>query len=166
LTSNRFDYNIGLINGDVMIIGLLVFLIFLAFILALWEIQIEGKDGWAAKSPGWRIEKGWVMKLTGGRPLTGYHVFMTVFLIAIVHLPLFFVPWTWRLESLLLGFYVGMIFVEDFLWFVLNPYYGIKNFRKGKIWWHKEWWGPVPALYWILLAITVVLIYLGKNVIK
>jgi hypothetical protein len=149
-----------------MIIGLLVFLIFLAFILALWEIQIEGKDGWAAKSPGWRIEKGWVMKLTGGRPLTGFHFFMTVFLIAIVHLPLFFVPWTWRLESLLLGFYVGMIFVEDFLWFVLNPYYGIKNFRKGKIWWHKEWWGPVPALYWILLAITVVLIYLGKNVIK
>jgi len=166
LTSNRFDYNIGLINGDEMIIGLLVFLIFLAFILALWEIQIEGKDGWAAKSPGWRIEKGWVMKLTGGRPLTGYHFFMTVFLIAIVHLPLFFVPWTWRLESLLLGFYVGMIFVEDFLWFVLNPYYGIKNFRKGQIWWHKEWWGPVPALYWILLAITVVLIYLGKNVIK
>ena len=166
MTSNRFDYNIGLINGDEMIIGLLVFLIFLAFILALWEIQIEGKDGWAAKSPGWRIEKGWVMKLTGGRPLTGFHFFMTVFLIAIVHLPLFFVPWTWRLESLLLGFYVGMIFVEDFLWFVLNPYYGIKNFRKGKIWWHKEWWGPVPALYWILLAITVVLIYLGKNVIK
>jgi len=42
----------------------------------------RGKDGWAAKSPGWRIEKGWVMKLTGGRPLTGYHVFMTVFLVA------------------------------------------------------------------------------------
>jgi hypothetical protein len=149
-----------------MIIGLLVFMVFLAFILALWEIQIEGKDGWAAKSPGWRIEKEWVMKLTGGRPLTGYHVFMNVFLIAIVHLPLFFVPWMWRLECLLLGLYVWMVFVEDFLWFVLNPYYGIKNFRKGKIWWHKEWWGPVPALYWILLAITVILIYLGKNAIK
>ena len=24
----------------------------MAVILALWEIQIEGKDGWAAKSPG------------------------------------------------------------------------------------------------------------------
>jgi hypothetical protein len=149
-----------------MIIWLLVFMVFLAFILALWEIQIEGKDGWAAKSPGWRIEKSWVMKLTGGRPLTGYHVFMTVFLIAIVHLPLFFVPWTWHLECLLLGFYVGMVFVEDFLWFALNPYYGITRFRKGKIWWHKEWWGPVPALYWMLAAITVVLIYLGKNAIK
>jgi hypothetical protein len=44
----------------------------------------------------------------------------------------------WQLESLLLGFYVGMVFLEDFLWFVLDPYYGIKNFRKGKIWWHRE----------------------------
>jgi hypothetical protein len=148
-----------------MITGLLIFMVFLALILAMWEIQIEGKDGWAAKSPGWRIETGWVMKLTGGRPLTGYHVFMTVFLIAVIHLPLFFVPWSWRLESLLLGFYVGMVFIEDFLWFVLNPYYGIKNFRKGKIWWHKQWWGPVPALYWILLVIAAVLFYFGKNVI-
>jgi hypothetical protein len=90
---------------------------------------------------------------------------MTLFLIAIVHLPLFFVPWSWRLESLLLGFYVGMVFLEDFLWFVLNPYYGIKNFRKGKIWWHKQWWGPVPALYWFLLIAVIVLIYLGRAAI-
>ena len=146
-----------------MFIGMLVFMVFMAFVLALWEIQIEGRDGWAGKLPGWRIEKGWLMKLTQGRPLTGYHVYMTVFLIAIIHLPLFFVPWSWRLESLILGFYVGMVFIEDFLWFVLNPYFGIKNFRKGRIWWHKDWRGPVPALYWILLVITVVLIYFGRT---
>jgi hypothetical protein len=148
-----------------MIIGLIVFMIFLAFLLALWEIQIEGKDGWAAKLPGWRIERGWFIKLTGGRPITGYHLSMTLFLIALVHLPLFFVPWSWRLECLLLGFYVGMVFLEDFLWFVLNPYYGIKNFRKGKIWWHKPWWGPVPALYWFLFIIVIVLIYFGRTAI-
>jgi hypothetical protein len=148
-----------------MIIGLLAFMVFLSFILAYWEIQIEGKDGWAAKLPAWRIEKGWLVKLVGGRPITGYHFFMTLFLIAIVHLPLFFVPWRWQLESLLLGFYVGMVFLEDFLWFVLNPNYGIKNFRKGKIWWHKKWWGPVPALYWFLIVIVVVLIYFGRTAV-
>lgn len=148
-----------------MFAGLLIFIIFLAFILALWEIQIEGKDGWAAKIPAWRIEKGWVMKLTGGRPLTGYHVYMTVFLIAMVHLPLFFINWNWRRESLLLGVYVSIVFIEDFLWFVLNPHFGIKNFRKGKIWWHKQWWGPAPALYWILLVIAGILIYLGMPVL-
>jgi hypothetical protein len=90
---------------------------------------------------------------------------MTIFLIALVHLPLFFVSWNWRLESLLLGFYLGMVLVEDFFWFVLNPYYGIKNFRKGKIWWHKTWWGPVPSLYWILLVLVVILVYFGRGAI-
>jgi hypothetical protein len=146
-----------------MLVGLLVFMVVLAFILALWEIQIEGKDGWAAKLPGWRLDKGWVMKLTGGRPVTGYHIYMTVFLIASAHLPLFFVPWTWRLEFLLIGFYVGMVFLEDFLWFLLNPFYGLRHFRKGQIWWHKKWWGPVPDLYWILLVLTTILIYFGRN---
>jgi len=103
--------------------------------------------------------------LTGGRPITGYHLFMTVFLIAIVHLPLFFISWSWRLESLLLGFYVGMVFLEDFFWFALNPHYGIRNFRRGRIWWHRQWWGPVPALYWFLLVIAGVLIYIGSGVI-
>jgi hypothetical protein len=140
-------------------------MVFLACILALWEIQIEGKDGWASNVPGWRIEKGWLVKLSGGRPITGYHLFMTLFLITIIHLPLFFIRWSWRLESLLLGFYVGMVLLEDFLWFVLNPYFGIKSFRKGKIWWHKRWWGPLPSIYWILLLIIIVLIYLGRTAI-
>src|SRR4030042_224133 len=145
-----------------MLIGYLAFMVFMAFILALGEIQIEGKDGWAAKTPAWRLEKGWLVKITGGRPITGYHVFMTIFLMALVHLPLFFVQWSWRLESLLFGFYLGMVLLEDFFWFVFNPYYGIKSFRKGKIWWHKQWWGPVPSLYWILLPIVVLLIYFGR----
>ncbi len=136
-------------------------MVFLAVLLALWEIQIEGPDGWAARLPTWRIKSGIMVKLTGGRPVTGYHVLMTVFLIAFVHLPAFFVPWNWRLESLLLGFYVGLVFLEDFFWFVCNPHYGIRNFRKGKIWWHRTWWGPIPALYWFLFVISATLIYLG-----
>ncbi len=148
-----------------MIIGFLVFMAFLAFLLALWEIQIEGKDGFAAKLPTWRLEKGRLVKLTGGRPITGYHLFMVLFLIALVHLPLFFVPWSWRLESLLIGFFIGMLLLEDFLWFVLNPHYGIKNFRKGKIWWHPRWRGPVPDFYWVLFVIVVVLVYLGRAAI-
>jgi hypothetical protein len=148
-----------------MIAGFLVFMVFMAAILALWEIQIEGKDGWAARLPTRRIEKGWVVRVTGGRPLTGYHLFLTVFLIGMVHLPLFFTPWTWRLESLLLGYYLGMVLAEDFLWFVFNPAYGLKNFRKGKIWWHPSWWGPVPGFYWPLLVIGSALFYLGRTAI-
>ncbi len=146
-----------------MIFGYLAFMVFMAVILALWEIQIEGKEGWATGLPAWRLEKGWLVKVTGGRPITGYHLYMTAFLIAIVHLPLFFVPWSWRLESLLLGFYLGMVLLEDFFWFVFNPHYGIKSFRKGKIWWHRSWWGPLPSFYWVLLVILITLMYLGKS---
>ncbi len=146
-----------------MIGGLLAFMAVLAVILAFWEIQIEGKDGWASGLPCWRLENKWILKITGGRPFTGYHFFMTLFLLALVHLPLFFTDWSWRTEFLLIGFYVGMVFLEDFFWFALNPHFGIKNFRKGKIWWHKQWWGPVPSLYWILLPLVVVLLYFGSR---
>jgi hypothetical protein len=148
-----------------MIFGLIAFILLLSILLALWEIQIEGKDGWATNLPAWRIKNGLIVKIFGGRPVTGYHIFMTLFMIAIIHLPLFFTPWSWRLESLLIGFYLGMLLLEDFLWFVLNPHYGIKNFRRGKIWWHKNWLGPVPLLYWIMLVPVVLLIYLGRNAI-
>lgn len=141
-------------------------MVFLGFLLALWEIQIEGKDGWATKLPGWRLEKGWIVKLMGGRTITGYHLFMTLFLISMVHLPLFFVPWKWRLEFLLLGFYLGMVLLEDFMWFVLNPDYGIKNFRKSKVWWHKNWWGPVPSFYYILIILVIILIYFGSDAMQ
>jgi hypothetical protein len=138
-------------------------MLFLSAILALWEIQIEGKDGWAAALPCWRLNNTGLSKFTGGRPVTGYHLYMTIFLIGMMHLPLFFAAWSWRLECLLLGFYIGMVMIEDFFWFLFNPHYGIRNFRRGKIWWHKRWWGPVPELYWILLPLAGVLIFLGSR---
>jgi hypothetical protein len=142
-------------------IGLMAFMVFLAIILALWEVQIEGKHGWAANLPTWRVDKGWVLRLMGGRPLTGYHVFLVVFTLSAVHLPLFFVPWSGRLESLLIGFYGGMVLLEDFFWFVLNPHYGIRSFCKGEIWWHRSWWGPLPALYWVMGVVSIVLWWVG-----
>ena len=87
------------ISKKFWLFGFLTFMVFLAVILALWEIQIEGKDGWAANLPCWRLEKGWVVRLTGGTPITGYHVYMIVFMLAIIHLPLFFVNWSSLVSS-------------------------------------------------------------------
>jgi hypothetical protein len=138
-------------------------MVFLSVILALWEIQIEGRDGWAAKLPGWRIENPRITRFTGGRPLTGYHLYMTLFLIALVHLTLFFTAWNWRVECRLLGFYIGMVLLEDFFWFLFNPHFRLKNFRPGNIWWHKRWLGPLPELYWILFPLAGVLLYFGSR---
>ena len=144
-----------------MIVGFIIYMVVLSVVLALWEIQIEGKDGWANSLPCWRIEKGLIVKILGGRPLTGYHFFMVLFLILMVHLPIFFSTWSLRLESLLLGFLVGLLLIEDFLWFVFNKNYGLKKFKKGEIWWHKNWWGPVPDYYWFATTIVLVCFYFG-----
>ncbi len=142
-------------------IGFIIYMVVLAVILALWEIQIEGKNGWAGNLPCWRIKKKWIVKILGGRPLTGYHFFMITFLTFMVHLPIFFTIWSWRLECLLLGFLIGLLLIEDFLWFVLNPHYRLKNFKRGKIWWHQRWWGPVPDFFWIGGLIAGLLFYFG-----
>jgi len=134
----------------------------LAVVLALWEIQIEGKNGWAGNLPCWKVEKKWIVKILGGRPLTGYHFFMVTFLVLMIHFPFFFTNWDYRKEMKVLGFLVALLTTEDFLWFVFNPHYGLKKFRKGEIWWHPNWWGPVPDFYWWNMALAGFLIYFGK----
>ncbi|KKQ77166.1 MAG: hypothetical protein US98_C0011G0005 [Parcubacteria group bacterium GW2011_GWC1_38_6] len=144
-------------------IAFLVYILALAVILALWEIQIEGKNGWAEKLPCWRIEKGWIVRVMGGRPFTGYHLSLNLFMMAVIHFPVLFVSWDWRLESLLLGSLIGIMVVEDFLWFIFNPHYGLKKFKKGEIWWHKNWWGPVPDFLLPALILACILIYSGRT---
>jgi hypothetical protein len=139
----------------------LIFMVLMAAALAQWEIQIEGKDGWAAKLPCWRKEKGLIVKLSGGRPLTGYHFWMMAFMIMMFHFPFLFTGWTWRKELVAIASLILMFVVEDFLWFVFNPHYGLKKFKKGQIWWHKKWWGPVPDFFLPGIAFAVLMLYFG-----
>ena len=53
--------------------------------------------------------------------------------------------------------------LEDFLWFVLNPHFGLANFKPDKIWWHRTWWGGAPRDYYYGTAIGVGL-YVGALV--
>jgi hypothetical protein len=128
---------------------LLAWVTMLGFLFAKVEIQIEGKDGWAAQLPTWRVEKHWLLDLLwGGRPMTGYHAWIFPFMLLICHLGFFITGvWTWKLE--LRAFAVSIIFwiVEDFFWFVFNPAYGIKAFRKDRVPWHPRWLCGVPADY-------------------
>ena len=66
--------------------GLYVFA--LCHALGRVEIHIEGAHGWAVNLPTWRWGPPWWLKLTNGKELTGYHVWITVFLIGMFHLPL------------------------------------------------------------------------------
>jgi hypothetical protein len=141
--------------------GQVVLVFVLAFLFAAVEVEIEGPDGWATGLPTWRRTDGAAGRAFGlimsGRPLTGYHLFMLPLPLAAFHLPFVFgTPWSWRAELIVCAAYLVFAIAWDFLWFVLNPAYGVRRFRPG-IWWHPRWAGPAPVDYWIALALSVAL---------
>lgn len=131
-----------------------------ATLLALFEIQVEGAEGWAAKLPTWRMDNAFTRILMSGKPLTGYHAYLFLLVLAMVHLPfgLGLSPWSLRGEARVVGFTLLLWAVEDFLWFVLNPAWGLGRFRRDQIWWHApKWWWFMPRDYWIYSVVGAAL---------
>ena len=133
-------------------IFIVVYLLVTALVFARLEIQIEGPNGWAANLPTWRISNRWTKLFFGSRPLTGYHFWMLIFVFLMVHAPLVLQTslWSWGMELRVVAFYIMFFLAEDFLWFVLNPAFGIRRFRREHIWWHApQWWWVMPRDYWV-----------------
>ncbi len=69
--------------------------------------------------------------------------------------------WSWRAQARVIGCVMLFWIVEDFLWFALNPGYGLARFRADAIPWHKHWLGPMPLDYWIFVSLLLLLIWLS-----
>lgn len=141
-----------------------VYLFILATVLAILEIQIEGKNGWAMNLPTWRPNKvnrfiKIYKKLMSDREVTGYHITMFTFVLLILHLPYAFGQ-TLNLVNWLMTISLFFIFVIlwDFLWFVLNPYHPLKKFNKEHIWWHKKWWARAPLDYYLSILLSFIVL--------
>ncbi len=131
---------------------------------ALLEIQIEGGAGWASDLPTWRFENNWTRLILGARPITGYHVCFQLFVLSLGHLgyALGVAP-SLKLELRIIAFLVLFWILEDFLWFVFNPRFGLRRFRRKHIWWHaKTWWWFMPRDYWIFLPIAAALLVAAR----
>jgi len=138
----------------------IIYLFLASYIFAKVEIAIEGGDGWAKKLPTWKLPEGHIISkiFFGGRTVTGYHVWVNIFIIFILHSVYLFVPLQFSIETKILAFYMLFWVIEDFLWFVINPSYGLKNFKKEKIWWHeKRWFVFAPIEYFIFVPIAIIL---------
>lgn len=137
--------------------------IFIAALLwAKFEVQIEGEHGWAAKLPTWKIENHALLDIFyGGRPLTGYHFWAFASVFFFFHLPFLMMHvWSPRLELHAVAGYSLFWAIEDYFWFVLNPHFGWKKFRRENIWWHKRWFLGAPLDYWILGSVGALLLWL------
>lgn len=151
----------GRVPVDILVILLWVAL--LAFFFAEVEIQAEGPHGWAGGMPTWRIEKHWLLDLFwGGRPLTGYHAWVFSFMFLVFHLPLaVFRRFSLALEARCLGSLMLFWIIEDFLWFVLNPAFGLPRLAPQYVPWHVHWFCRLPADYIVFSIAGAALILLS-----
>lgn len=144
-----------------------IYIFILATFLAILEIQIEGPHGWAKNLPTWRPQnKSWLLKfyqkLMSDREATGYHITMFSFVLLIFHLPYVFgLAFSWQHWLQTMAYFLMFVVLWDFLWFVLNPHYPLKRFKKEHIWWHKRWRLGLPVDYYgsVLLSLMIVLPY-------
>ena len=146
-------------SGTLQIVMTLTCVSFLALFFAQAEIHIEGEAGWAENLPTWRIEEHWLLDVFwGGRAMTGYHAWVFSFIAIFFHFPLFFkAEWSLQLEARVLASIMMFWIIEDFLWFILNPAFGLKHFHKDKVLWHKNWVFGAPIEYWIFSVISALL---------
>jgi len=141
---------------------LLVFWLFLlGLFFANFEIQIEGGSGWAANLPTWRIEKHPLLDLFWcGKPLTGYHLWGFSFMLLVFHLPLVMLGrWSIKLEARVVGSVCVFWIIEDFLWFALNPAFGLGKFNPASVPWHRNWIAGMPADYIVFVCAGAILIW-------
>lgn len=135
----------------------LVGLVSASIVFAKLEIQIEGGSGWAGNLPTWRIQNRWTKLLYSSRPLTGYHFWMQLLILVLMHVPFLIgvAPFRFASELRVLAFLLLFWVVEDFLWFVLNPAFGLRRFRKEHVWWHAPtWWWFMPRDYWLYIPVA------------
>lgn len=138
------------------LVVIILFTCLLSFFFAKVEINIEGAAGWATALPTWRIEQHWLLELFwGGRPMTGYHAWIFSFVALMFHFPLcFLASWSWTIEARILACIILFWIVEDFLWFLMNPAFGLARFTRDYIPWHKHWFWFAPTDYWTFLAVS------------
>jgi hypothetical protein len=120
----------------------------LCWLLARAEIEIEGPHGWAVDLPTWRWGPEWWLKLTNGKEVTGYHVWLSLFLIGAMHLPLVFAGFSRALFAKCLSSYFLLTFTWDLQWFAWNPAWGLAAFRSRPIPWFRRKLFGFPVDYY------------------
>ena len=134
-----------------------LFITVYAVLYSILEIEIEGKDG------------GWAKFLptvpSGLGELTVYHVIMNLIVILTVVYSTYSVS---KNPFLIVFFVVAWFLLEDFFWFVLNPYFTLKKYTKKDIWWHgrQPWLLGSPMHNWVGIISLILLACLSgkKNI--
>jgi hypothetical protein len=173
---SALDYRIFINHMNIFIYILNIF--FIALPLAVFEIVIEKKQGWGS---GWSkdwwyarplfpnssLVKGVSKKLNIELPL-GYHFIMFGFVIPV----LMVFEYVYIIPNILIvvGIFLGVLVVEDFLWFLFNWNFDsltqLLKGPQGTIFWHKKWLKIssekyVPRSYAVVMLISLILLLIA-----
>ncbi len=131
------------------------YLFVVSWLLAQVEIHVEGAHGWAERLPTWRYAAPWLLRLTNGKPLTGDHLYLILFLVAVLHFPLVFTGFDRAVEGRIVGAYFLLSCVWDFQWFVWNPAWGPARFFRDTVWWFPKRFLGLPVEYFTGYAVAL-----------
>lgn len=166
-------------------LGIAVGVLLPAVIIARQEISIEGPFGWSALTFTRRFPTNhWFSKLyrfyTGkDKWATEYHLTSNAIWLFMYFLSFLYIPYYSRLagfssSSALLGTFVLAIasfvelgWVEDYIWFLIHPYYGPERHNSEYVPWFTNYKGGIPVGYWAGMIATILLtavaaFFLGK----
>lgn len=122
---------------------------------SLWEARIEGKHIGATEQTGWKTD-------ILGIKFTEYHFWLWIVAYPLMLSIALFVDFSWKLAAVLLSsYFFGLVF-EDFMWFVFNPYFRLKNFNSKEVKWYpwlKIGKFEIPFFYPIYLIISILIYF-------
>lgn len=144
------------------------------FVVCMWssflDMQVERKKGkmdygwakyldcWRPKNPNSLIPRVYSF-LMEGRELTGYHIAFFGGVFFWLHYPFFKgFPWSLGEEFYTLSMFLLIMMFEDFLYFILNPDFGVRKFKHQFVPWHPRWIGRVPTGIIIGIAASAIFV--------
>lgn len=135
-----------MIDEPVNLFGAVMFFVALCLVKAFAEIEMEGADGWAAKSATAYARRGtWLARVhelfMGGRPLSYWNVSEQVFFVLVWHVP-FATATHWLIadELYMVTWMVAWMMIYDWCWFLFHPLRNRQQTWSGRMfqgaWWH------------------------------
>jgi len=123
---------------------------------ALWESRIEGKNIGGSTQTGWKIN-------ILGTKFTEYHFWLWIVAYPLLlSIPLI-ISFSWKLLAVLLSSYLIGLVLEDFMWFVFNPFFGLNKFNSKEVKWYawlKIGHFEIPAFYPIYTLLALMIYFL------
>lgn len=98
--------------------------------MAFLEKTIEGPNAWARKTYGFKT------KIKKRITLTEYHLWFYLFLIMWLLFPFVIFGFDLRIFGILISAFSISLIIEDFTYFIVNPYFGIKKFNPKDANWY------------------------------